>query len=300
MDSREITYLSDGYYNDVWVLSYNDDGDLDLILKTLQYGHKYRFEYYEFVRMDALIMERLTSSNNIVNIYGHCGTSVITEALPIEIESNVIAGEGYISSNPLHDSKHVDPKNDLTPREKLTLALEMAEAIAELHGFKDGLIVHDDVQLCQFLRAKDGTLKLNDFNRAEVMLWNEKNQTYCKYQNGVVYGNFRSPEEFSDSLLDEKIDVYSYGNMVYGILTGLWTFYEDEDDSVVQSKVINGKRAYVDPRYKTNSYGEMALVEIMERCWVHDPKDRADIFEVVKFLRKAAKNYDLFERDFPN
>lgn len=29
--------------------------------------------------------------------------------------------------------------------------------------------VHDDVQLCQWLRTRDGKLKLGDFNRAEVM-----------------------------------------------------------------------------------------------------------------------------------
>jgi hypothetical protein len=49
--------------------------------------------------------------------------------------------------------------------------------------------VHDDVQLCQWLRTKDGTLKLGDFNRAEVMEYNQKNETYCEYFNGSCYGN---------------------------------------------------------------------------------------------------------------
>jgi hypothetical protein len=33
------------------------------------------------------------------------------------------------------------------------------------------VIVHDDISLSQFLASKDGFMKLNDFNRAEVMLW---------------------------------------------------------------------------------------------------------------------------------
>jgi len=37
-----------------------------------------------------------------------------------------------------------------------------------------------------------------------------------------------------DDWLDEKIDVFSFGNNIYGLLTGLWVFYENDDDEVVQ------------------------------------------------------------------
>jgi hypothetical protein len=49
--------------------------------------------------------------------------------------------------------------------------------------------VHDDVQLCQWLRTRDGTLKLGDFNRAEVMDYNIEKKEYCRYDNGHAYGN---------------------------------------------------------------------------------------------------------------
>ena len=49
--------------------------------------------------------------------------------------------------------------------------------------------VHDDVQLCQWLRNYDGKLKLGDFNRAEIMDYNEKKKEYCVYNNGACYGN---------------------------------------------------------------------------------------------------------------
>lgn len=49
--------------------------------------------------------------------------------------------------------------------------------------------VHDDVQLCQWLKTADGRLKLGDFNRAWPMEYNEKKEKYCKYENGGVAGN---------------------------------------------------------------------------------------------------------------
>jgi hypothetical protein len=49
--------------------------------------------------------------------------------------------------------------------------------------------VHDDVQLCQWLRLSDGRLKLGDFNRAEIMGFDPETQEYCKYNNGACFGN---------------------------------------------------------------------------------------------------------------
>ena len=163
----------------------------------------------------------------------------------------------------------------------------MAESIADLHGFKDGIIVHDDIQLCQWLRTKDGTLKLGDFNRAEVMLWDEKEQKYCTYNNGKGYGNYRSPEEFAANDLNEKIDIFSFGNNIYGLLTGLWVFYDNEDDEVVQEKIVAGETPYIDKRYRTRSYAEGRLVEIMESCWIMDPGKRVDVFEIIAFLKET-------------
>lgn len=49
--------------------------------------------------------------------------------------------------------------------------------------------VHDDIQLCQWLKTKDGRLKFGDFNRAEAMEWDGKEEEYCKYYNGGCWGN---------------------------------------------------------------------------------------------------------------
>jgi hypothetical protein len=65
----------------------------------------------------------------------------------------------------------------------------MAESIADLHGYPEGVVVHDDIQLCQWLEHSDGRIKLGDFNRAEMMEWNDTDNSYCKYENGEVNGN---------------------------------------------------------------------------------------------------------------
>ena len=70
-------------------------------------------------------------------------------------------------------------------------------------------------------------------------------------------------------------------------MTGLWPFYENEDDGFVQKEIIGGKTAFIDDRYRTRSYAEGKMVELIEQCWRYNPQDRPDIFEVVRFLRNA-------------
>ena len=61
-------------------------------------------------------------------------------------------------------------------------------------------------------------MKLGDFNRAEIPEFNPATGKYCKYNNGHGFGNYRAPEEFAAEDLDEKIDVFSFGNNIYGLV----------------------------------------------------------------------------------
>ncbi|CAJ1942930.1 unnamed protein product [Cylindrotheca closterium] len=279
-------YISHGYFRDVWVVDSQDRGE-KTILKVSRWRHDYGVDLLHEIMRDALIMERMSMSPRIVDMYGHCGSAVQVEAIPYEIEEVIVPGDGYAKAGDLRDELDVRPQNQYTATEKLEMALEMAESLADLHGFADGIIVHDDVQLCQWLRTKDGFLKLGDFNRAEVMNFNSTSGEYCKYQNGPGFGNYRSPEEFADMPLNEKIDIWSFGNNIYALLTGLWVFYENEDDEVVHKQLIDGKTSFIDPRYKRRSYPESQLVKLLEQCWQYNPDDRPSIFELIDQLRNA-------------
>ena len=45
------------------------------------------------------------------------------------------------------------------------------------------------ISVCQWLRTEDDKIKLGDFNRAEIMMYNVEKGKYCKYVNGECYGN---------------------------------------------------------------------------------------------------------------
>jgi len=222
--------------------------------------------------MDALVMERLTASPLIPNVFSHCGTSVRTEYLPEEISPYMDGAQA-----PEH----------FTPVQKLQHALTMAEALATLHGFRDGVIVHNDLSPYQFISSltrTDGTtdLKLNDFNMARPLSFDDENGVYCRHRDG----HGRSPEEANRQPIDEKAEIWELGNLVYGLLTGKPPFYHVKSWTIV-ARVAKGEQAKVDERYRTGSVAEGRMVEVLERCWVYELKERADVFEVVGLLRDA-------------
>ena len=141
----ESFYLSHGYFRDVLALHQSQfNHSNNAVLKVARYSeHEINYRALNNAKRDALIMERLTGSPNIVDIFGYCGASVMVESLPYEMEEKIVPGSGYASKETLDDSKDVDIKNSFSVPEKLDIALEMAESIAELHGFKDGVIIHD-------------------------------------------------------------------------------------------------------------------------------------------------------------
>jgi len=213
-----LRYLDAGGYREVFSLVHTFVGQSDLlVMKDIIFGHDFNYKQYEFVRMDAIVAERLSSNPRTYNIYGFCGLGIISEFFYHgDIDGPFLGGDdGDMKAEDLHDEAELKPQNHLTGTEKLVLALEMAEAVAVLHGYVGGLIIHNDIQLSQFLfnQNKSG-LVLNDFNRAEFPLFDEKAGDYCRYRNGRGGGNWRAPEEYRDDPLLEEIEEIDVWSMV--------------------------------------------------------------------------------------
>ena len=104
------------------------------------------------IHHEAIIMERLTASPTIVNIYGHCATSITAEIMPQEVTTTIVPLPGYITQTEL-DQRPKLCQNNLTLDEKLEIAIVMAESMAEMHGFVGGVMVHGDIHPGKDLRV---------------------------------------------------------------------------------------------------------------------------------------------------
>lgn len=208
-ESREATETlrlgGQGFWRDVWQV-FDSSERSTIAMKTLRYEQDFSSRNFDRHRRDAVITEHATSRSHVMDIYAHCGNTVLAE----------------FASKTLSES--IWPKNTVTSPAPLSVeqryayALQVAQSVNELHTLDDQEIVsvvHTDLTPSQFLLFKDGSIKINDFNRARFISFSKKHHRPCTFIIGLSPGKYRSPEEYNDmDELNEKIDIYQMGNVV--------------------------------------------------------------------------------------
>ena len=126
-------------------MDHMDEGDF--VFKHYIWDTDYELADYEFMRMDAIVAERLYGNPRIVDIYGYCALGMLNEAMQNgDIEDVAVPSERGRDSDKyrgLENSKELRVFNDLSGTKKLEYALDMAEAVLLLHSYPGGVIVHD-------------------------------------------------------------------------------------------------------------------------------------------------------------
>lgn len=74
-----LVFLTSGFWRDVWLLHNATSLDGKAVLKTQRFMHIVTERNFDRNRRDALVMERLTKSRWILNVYGFCGNTGLYE-----------------------------------------------------------------------------------------------------------------------------------------------------------------------------------------------------------------------------
>ncbi|KAJ7535104.1 hypothetical protein O6H91_12G018500 [Diphasiastrum complanatum] len=179
--------------------------------------------------------------------------------------------------------KQVLQKKDRTidRRKRLLIAMDAAFGMEYLHGKN---IVHFDLKCENLLvNMKDPhrpVCKVGDLGLSKV-----KQKTMV---SGGVRGTlpWMAPELLSgnSSMVTEKIDVFSFGIVMWELLTGEEPYANMHYGAVIGGIVNNTLRPpipnWCDPAWKS----------LMERCWAADPASRPSFADIVNELRAMTES----------
>ncbi|CAK8697483.1 unnamed protein product [Clavelina lepadiformis] len=194
---------------------------------------------------------------------------------------------------------------------RLRIAIEISQALSFLHNYKRSkALVHGDLKPQNILITDDLRAKLGDFGSVTLIAFTGASSMSTTVPSNTQHTPLYTAPEFLKDVCQTKrttkMDVYSYGMILYELLTRLVVFHgATVHVHVVVSAIISqGQRPsskYLDKVQETLEPGDReiftTLKSIMERCWTENPCDRPQIDSVQDELKAIYKND--FERQLP-
>ena len=174
--------------------------------------------------------------------------------------------------------------------ESLKLALQIAEALEAAH---EKGVIHRDLKPANIKVTPDGKVTVLDFGLAKAFagggadanLSQSPTLSMAATQKGVILGTaaYMSPEQASGDTTDKRADIWSFGVVLFEMLTGLQTF----DGKTVAHVLADVLRA--EPQWNSlppNLHPRLRL--LLERCLEKETKDRChDVADVRVDIQKV-------------
>jgi serine/threonine protein kinase/sugar lactone lactonase YvrE len=122
-------------------------------------------------------------------------------------------------------------RKPLELRESLDIAVQVADALAEAHAHN---IIHRDIKPQNIMITARGQVKVLDFGLAKLVrdrspLQSEAETASLLTESGAIVGTvpYMSPEQVRGEELDARSDIFSFGVVLYEMVTGRRPFSAD-------------------------------------------------------------------------
>uniref|UniRef100_A0A0D9W9B0 non-specific serine/threonine protein kinase n=1 Tax=Leersia perrieri TaxID=77586 RepID=A0A0D9W9B0_9ORYZ len=163
-------------------------------------------------------------------------------------------------------------------RRRLRMALDVAKGINYLHCLNPP-IVHWDLKTPNMLVDKNWSVKVGDFGLSRF-----KANTFISSKSVAGTPEWMAPEFLRGEPSNEKCDVYSFGVILWELLT------MQQPWSGLSPAQVVGAVAFQNRRLPIPQDTVPELAALVESCWDDDPRQRPSFSSIVDTLKKLLKS----------
>lgn len=167
----------------------------------------------------------------------------------------------------------------LTWARRINMALDVANGMYELHS--NSHLVHRDLKSPNLFVTKSWDVKVGDFNLSRYLAANR--ESICS--TTAIRPHWSAPETLANNEHSKKSDVYSYGMVLWELLT--WQQPWDDpnmNDYQIMASIKEGQRPEIPPWDQLPGAPGLGLdryIRLMQCCWAQYPQDRP-LFDVIR------------------
>ncbi|KAF7032276.1 hypothetical protein CFC21_043468 [Triticum aestivum] len=169
----------------------------------------------------------------------------------------------------------------LDPRRRVNMAIDIARGMNYLHN-SIPTVVHRDLKSPNLLVDKNWTVKVADFGLSRLKL-----ETFLTTKTGKGTPQWMAPEVLRSEPSNEKSDVFSYGVVLWELVTQKIPW-----DTHNTMQVI-GAVGFMDHRLEIPRDVDPQWASMIQSCWDSDPQHRPSFQELLERLRELQKQYNV-------
>ncbi len=196
-----------------------------------------------------------------------------------EADQEVFIVMEYIEGKELKDMVKPGHAPSLQIVEVINIAIQIAEGLEAAH--KKG-IIHRDIKSQNIMITNEGKVKIMDFGLAKI----GKGTQVTKIGSTVGTIAYMSPEQAKGDEVDHRTDIWSFGVVLYEMLTGQLPFKGDYDQAVIYSVLNEDPQSLLTMRNDIPSEIEI----ILNKTLAKKPEERyQNLSEIIFDLQNLNK-----------